>query len=172
MVGWTFSKCTPPNKHFKGILYLPLLRQFPYRCVMVGRIPFEIAPAAALRLRKDTNKYWKHITLEILHSNVLISFIFILFIFKRWFVYNFWASLAIRDGWSEASQRFSHFLCFLYPQPPRLPSFLLWHGDGHDDHDGRNGDLPFEQAVVEDGMVMIMMIMMVAMVFYLLSRLW
>ena len=78
MVGWTFEagKMRAVPKHLKGILYLPLLRPFPYRCVMLGWIPFEIAPAAGAEA--GHRKYWKHITLEILLWDFLISFIFIL----------------------------------------------------------------------------------------------
>ena len=61
-------------ENFKRILYLPPLWLFPYRCVIVGRILFEIAPLALLAPRHwggeapaGHGKYWQHITFEILH---------------------------------------------------------------------------------------------------------
>ena len=44
-------------KHLKGILYLPLLRPFPYRCVMAGWIPFEIGASSSAEVEAGHKKY-------------------------------------------------------------------------------------------------------------------
>ena len=58
-------------ENFKRILYLPPLWLFPYRCVIVGRILFEIAPLVPQyggeKAPAGQGKYRQHITFEILH---------------------------------------------------------------------------------------------------------
>ena len=68
------EECTAASRsveNFKRILYLPPLWLFPYTCVIVGRILFEIAPLAPRHWGGEApaghGKYWQHITFEILH---------------------------------------------------------------------------------------------------------
>ena len=53
-------------ENFKRILYLPPLWLFPYRCVIVGRILFEIGPLAPRHWGTKALRR-QHITFEILH---------------------------------------------------------------------------------------------------------